>query len=170
MAVPDLNFDTDVLPVVRKYAAIAFYGDSDRPTKMADMVSEAWLVFQTAGPKATPDSIAWYALRRVNSGRHFQQSGRSITGPNPRRVKKGTRKGFDVGSLAAVKDRPAKLATLRIDFEAWFNTLNHHQQTICIGAILGDGTAEMADKFGVTPSAISYMRRWLVENWLAYTA
>lgn len=171
MAESNLNFDTDVLPVVRRYARKAFSNDRDRSTKTADAVSEAWRCLQVAGPRATAKSIAWYAVQRVKVERHFQQSSRSVTGPNPRRRAKANRSGFDVGLLARESDDPANVAAMLIDFPAWFNdALKQRQREICTALIEGHTTTEVAERFGVTLGGVSYYRRWLVENWLAYTA
>lgn len=171
MAESNLNFDRDVLPVVRRRANAKFVNDNDRPTKVADAVSEAWYLLQTAPVGATAQSLAYYAVRRVKSGRQFSQSSRSVTGPNPRRVVKAQRQEFNAAELSRESDNPAELAALRIDFPTWFNSqLNERKQAICEAFLQGDSTAELAERFGVTASAISQTRRWLVENWLAYTA
>lgn len=171
MAEVNLNFDKDVLPVVRLRANAKFANDNDRPAKVADAVSEAWYLLQTAGPNATPKSLAFYAVRRVRAGRQFSQSSRSLTGPNPRRVDKAMRQEFDTAEFARDSDNPAELAALRIDFPDWFdNVLKDRQREICAALMQGDSTSEVAERFGVTLSAISQTRRWLVENWLAFTA
>ncbi len=170
MAESNLNFDKDVAPVARHWAKVTFARDSDRSAKTADVVSEAWVLYRTAGPDATADSLAWYAVRRVAIGRQFSQSARSLTEFNPRRVVKATRMKLAT-DIVGSGDDPAELAALRIDFPEWFNTqLNERKQEICEAVLQGDSTAELAERFGVTPGAISQVRRWLVENWLAYTA
>jgi len=170
MGLSNPNFDTDVLPVVRLYAKVAFANDNDRPTKTADCVSEAWRLFSAITKPVPAKSIAWYAVRRVKAGRHFQQSSRSITGPNPRRRAKAERSEFDVGKLAKVGDNPALVAAMLVDFPAWFEQLNLRQKEACVAMLMGESTAELAEQFGVSPGAVSQTRRWLVENWLAFTA
>lgn len=171
MAVVNLNFDKDVLPVVRARAQAKFAGDSDKPAKVADAVSEAWYLLQTAGENATPKSLAFYAVRRVKAGRQFSQSSRSLTGPNPRRVERSQQVEMATALIVRDSDNPAELAVLRIDFPEWFNTvLKQRQREVCEAMLQGDSTSELAERFGVTRGAISQTRRWLVENWLAYTA
>lgn len=81
------------------------------------------------------------------------------------------RQEFDTAEFARDSDNPAELAALRIDFPDWFdNVLKDRQREICAALMQGDSTSEVAERFGVTLSAISQTRRWLVENWLAFTA
>lgn len=172
MATSNLNFDKDVVPHVRRYAKVAFSHDKDRPEKTADSISEAWRWTQVAGPQATAKGIAWYAVHRVKAGRHFTQSERSITGPSYRKqVKAKQRNDVDVAELESIGDDPAKLAAMRIDFPVWFNDeLRQRKREICAAMLMGYSTQEIAEQFGVSWSAISQTRRWLVENWLAFTA
>jgi hypothetical protein len=98
------------LRAARRRARLVFAKRRDRAELIADTISVAWEMVQTAPPEATPQSIAWYATKRVKIGRQFTERQRSITGPNPRGLAKPPR---DEGWLTDVVDdsqNPADLA------------------------------------------------------------
>jgi hypothetical protein len=168
MDLAQCNFWKDVVPVVKKMGNSAFSRRNKRE-KMADAISEAWVQFESAPPNATPVSIAYYAVLRVNHGRQFKQSVRSITGPNPLGAAKDTRCEFNQYLLLDRRLNPADAVVVLIDFPGWFATLTKRQQTICMAALMGDTTREIAERLKVSPPAVSQVRRKLVELWQSYT-
>src|SRR4051812_15719701 len=82
---------TPFLVAARRRARMVFARRSDRAELIADTISTAWKMVQTAPPEATPRSIAWYATKRVKIGRQFSEGQRSIEGPNPQRFDKPQR-------------------------------------------------------------------------------
>lgn len=163
------RFWKDVVPVVRQIGRRAFAGQRDYREKMADAISEAWVQFESAPPVATPFSIASYSVRRIKVRRQFKHSERSLTGPNPRRKVKAKRQRFFPRVLADGRHRPEEFVIVRVDVREWFATLTKRQQMICLGALMGDSTKEMANQLGITPAAVSQIRRKLIELWEAYT-
>lgn len=169
MAPAKFNFDTEVLPVVRQYAKRWFARDADGETKVCDAISAAWEGHRAA-PTAPPISLAYYAVRRVRSGRQFRQSARSIDGPNPRRMAKPQRQVVQVEEFSRVGDDPAEIAAVNIDYAAWLPRLSERQAEMLAMLIAGWTTAEVAAAFGCTAGNVSQFRRRLVELWQAYTA
>lgn len=134
MAESNLNFDKDVLPVVKRRAESKFAFYSDREERIADAVSESWRITQNANPKATPGSIAFAAVVRVACGVHFIESAVSLTGPNPHRVTRPSRSGEEF-DLVGNDDDPADLAALRVDFAEWFAQRNQRSKAILMALL-----------------------------------
>ena len=168
MVFTESDYERDFLPVLVKVAKKVFRGKREREELVCDTISEGWRMLQTAPPTATPRSIAMYAINHVKVERHFAASERSITGPNPRRKAKAQRTEFDVGEIGKVYDNPAKLAALRVDFPAWVLTLTHRQQLVLLAVLRGDSTSEIAERFKITPGAVSQIRAKLVQRWHAF--
>jgi DNA-directed RNA polymerase specialized sigma24 family protein len=162
-----LDFTKDVLPKVQRYAKAQFR-DSDR---VADAVSEAWVLLQKDNPNATAGSIAWIAVRRVNCQVHFAQSAQSCDGPNPRNVTaKPARVGFESGFMPGGDDDPAELASLRIDFEDWISKLNARRMAVLMGCLSGERQQETAKRMGLTIQSVSYHLQQLQADWLSFTS
>jgi hypothetical protein len=66
------------------------------------------------------------------------------------------------------KSGPAEIAAMRIDFEAWLNTLDLRERRIAKVLATGETTGATARKFGVSPSRISQLRRQFMEAWQAF--
>lgn len=169
MAPANFSFDTDVLPVVRVWAAKRFARHRDREAKLFDAESVAW-EFHQAAPAAPPKAIAWYTLKRVASERHFHQSARSIDGPNPRKRSKPERGSVTLNEISRPGDDPAEIAAFRCDFTAWVKQLNDRDRKVAESLSQGNRTGEVAKTVGCSAGRISQIRRELAENWEAYTA
>jgi DNA-binding NarL/FixJ family response regulator len=169
MAEPESTFERVVLPVVQRYAAMHFANHPDRDGATVDAISEAWLGLQ-AKPDASPQAIAWYAVRRVKVGRQFAESARSITGPNPRRRQKPVREPLDVWDVFREGYNPAKIVAIRVDFREWFRNLSKRKQRIVRALAEGDTTTEVAERFGLSLGRISQIRAECSESFRHYTA
>jgi hypothetical protein len=67
-----------------------------------------------------------------------------------------------------VEDRratPAEIAITRIDFEAWLCSLSHRMREIAEALATGEGTKQVARRFGLTDGRISQLRRELHRSW-----
>lgn len=159
------SFETDVLPLVNHWANERWQHDNDREQKVCDAQSVAWEFFQTADKKATPQSIAFYAIRRVAIGRQFRESAWSITGPNPRRMAKPQRAVFEPSAIFRTGDNPARIVAFRDLYQLWLTTLNSRQRAVAELLAEGNRTEEAAATCGVSPGRISQIRRELEKLW-----
>ncbi len=155
-----------ILPVVAKVASFKFRRRYDRDELIADAISISWTDFLKAPPEATPSTIAGYAVRRVRARRMFKESVRSID------VAKQQRHAFvvlvELNDLANLRDNPADIAAVNLDSQSWQQTLNVYQRRVLKASLNGERTKDIAEQMGVTPGAISQMRRYLVDSYLLY--
>ena len=71
-----------------------------------------------------------------------------------------------------VEDRhstPAEVATTRIDFRAWLESLPERTRHVAETLATGEATSHVARMFGCSASRISQLRRELYHAWLAFT-
>jgi hypothetical protein len=71
-----------------------------------------------------------------------------------------------------VEDRhstPAEVATTRIDFGAWLESLPERTRHVAETLATGEATSHVARMFGCSASRISQVRRELYRGWLAFT-
>lgn len=158
-----------VLQIVRRVARREFARHWDWEQKVTDTVSVAWQGLQ-AYPDAPPGKVAMFAIRHVRSGRHFQQSTRSIDGrtDNWRQAPKPRRASFSLAMAYARRGQdPAEIAGFLIDFEAWQSGLTDRKREMLDLFLAGEETGTVAAKIGVTPGRVSQVRRELSEDWLA---
>lgn len=159
------SWEPDILPLVTHWAKHRWRGDPEREEKVCDAQSVAWEFFQAADERATPQSIAAFAIRRVAIGRQFRESARSITGPNPRRRIKPQRAVFDPSQIFRTGDDPARVAAFRDLYRVWLTTLNSRQRMVVELLVMGERTDVTAAQCGVTPGRISQIRRELEKRW-----
>jgi hypothetical protein len=129
------------------------------PEQTADAVSYAWEFAQSG--RGTPNTIAWYAVKRVISGRRFRESVRSIDGPPRRDGSQARREEFDLSQYAGATGNPAAAAGFRIDFSEWRANLPDRLREVADILATGESTADAAQRFGVSAGRISQMRREL---------
>lgn len=132
------------------------------PDETCDAISLAWEFAQVG--RGTPTTIAWYAIKRVRSNRRFRESVRSIDSP----VRHLLRDPIDPVELVDSGPNPASNAALRIDFEEWVASLPDRPRQIALSLATGDGTGELAERFGCSSSRISQIRRELESHWFEF--
>jgi DNA-binding NarL/FixJ family response regulator len=152
-----------------RIAAKQFARRHNRQELIGDCQSVAWELAQTASEKATPGTVAKFAVRRVRQGRQFKQSIRSIDSAKASdaswRVVKPERAGFNPEALFSERHNPARIVAFRLDVRAWFATLNPRQRAVALMLATGEETCTVADAFGCTPAAISHFRKRLEKSW-----
>ena len=70
-----------------------------------------------------------------------------------------------------VEDRhsgPAEVATTRIDFAAWFDSLPERTRKVAEALASGEATSHVAQMFGCSASRVSQLRRELHHSWRAF--
>ena len=135
---------------------------------MCDALSVAWEFFESDNAhdrRGTPESIAWYAIRRVASGRHLPESARSITGPNPNRLARPVRTSFDPGAWFRAGDDPSEIVAFRELFRLWFASLNDRQRAVAELLVMGEHTCDVAARCGISAGRVSQIRRELEAWW-----
>lgn len=177
------------LPLIVTYARKAF-GDRD-PESREDLVEEvvvnALIAFKRLHDKgkldvAYPTVLALYGIRQV---RDHRRAGCRLNIRDVSSEYAQQRKGFKVDRLdrfdkrerawmeVLVEDRrsgPAETAASRIDFAAWLSSLSKRDRKMAVTLAAGETTGEAANRFGVSPSRISQVRRELHESWNDFVA
>ena len=64
---------------------------------------------------------------------------------------------------------PAEVASTRIDFRAWLESLPERTRHVAETLATGEATSHVARMFGCSASRISQLRRELYRGWLAFT-
>lgn len=172
------------LPVITSYARTAFAGrdPESREDLVEEVVVNALIAFKRLCDKgkidiAYPSVLARFGIRQVQDHR------RAGCRLNIRDVSSSyaqQRKGFTVDRLdrfdrrqnawmeVLVEDRrsgPADIVASRLDFAAWLRSLPKQQRKIATTLATGETTGETAERFGVSPSRISQLRRQLQQSW-----
>jgi len=175
-----------VEPAIRAHARIRFRRlrpdekeEAVAETVAAACVSYAHLACQGKLGQAFTASLADFAVRHTVEGRHVggSQSSRDITSTLARR-----RHGFSLHRLLPRHDyyglrplvterkaySPADVAAFRIDFAEWLTGFPRRDRRIIARMISGDGTFDVADRFGVTAGRISQLRRRYERSWRVF--
>lgn len=171
MAEAQFSFETEVLPVVKLWAAKRFAGHVHREERILDSLSVAWEIWQKAPEDATPSTIARFAVLTAGAQRHVNRSMRSLDShKRMQRTETARDYEFDVNQLGNDRDDPAEIAAFRIDFSQWLASLKERDRTIAEMFARGDTTTEVAQQLGCTSGNVSQYRARLAANWSAYLA
>ena len=165
---------------------------------VAEAVALAWRSFlrlAERGRDATQfaSALASLVVRAVRSGRRLagQQRARDVMSPAAQR-----RRGFRVEELlpsAAAGERPhgepsgqrrqdafeerlrdntqspvIAQVVFRLDFRAWLGTLAERNHQVVDDLMAGEGTGDVARKFGLSPGRVSQLRRQFQDDWDAF--
>ena len=63
---------------------------------------------------------------------------------------------------------PADIATTRVDFRAWLESLPERTRHVAETLATGEATSHVARIFGISPSRVSQLRQELYRGWLAF--
>ena len=158
------DFIDRILAVVSRMAACKFHGND---TLINDAISVAWEIYSSAKTDVTPGNVGYYAVKTVASRRWMQGSTRCPS-PVTQTASQPTLYHFDFDEYYAVHQTPARIAALRIDFNAWLTTLSENQRALVKLLASGESTLEAARKLGCTPGNVSQYRRRLAASWYEY--
>ena len=178
-----------LLPKIESYANWAFrHLDVEaRGNAVSDVIANAWVAFDRlvkAGKSSLvyPTVLARYGVAQFNEGRRVGTSTntRDVTSPAAKRkhqhqIASINRCDDDNESWKSivVEDRsagPAEIAQVRIDFDAWLDSLTEKQQRAANLMCEGSSTSELSENIGVTSGRISQIRRELEQNWQQFIA
>ncbi|MCA9078021.1 MAG: sigma-70 family RNA polymerase sigma factor [Planctomycetaceae bacterium] len=157
----------NTLRIAEAIAMKRFVYHPQREELVQDAVSHAWELSHqpTYRQRGTAGSIAAFAVKHVAVGRHFTQSQTSIDHPRPTGSDRPRRTGlFD----HLTKDRttnPSHSAEIRIDLQAWLDTLTPRQREVAHLLATGHTTREIAEQSGCTTNAVRMLRAVLRERY-----
>ena len=166
-----------MLPTIQRCAHRAFRGLSahDREEAAAAVLALALTayvrLFELGKPElAYATVLAKYAVRQYRAGRRLgcRLNCRDVVSPACQRRRGFAVESLDAWKLALAEDRrttPAKLAAMRIDFEAWLATLTRRDRQLANILATGEQTSAVARMFHVTAGRISQLRRELFDSW-----
>jgi hypothetical protein len=128
-----------------------------------------------AGPLARYGAYQYFGGRRVGNpmnghdvSSHYCQRSKGIMVEQLDRFDDPT----DEWEQLVVEDKhstPANVASTRIDFRAWLESLPMRTRQIAETLATGEATKNVARMFGCSASRISQLRRELYHAWLAFT-
>jgi hypothetical protein len=173
------------LPRLEKHARYALR-HIPCPDAQADLIAEtvalAWKLFLSLvrrgkDPTTFFTTVALRCSQAVRSGRRLAGSDASKDVMSPLARK---RHGFTVGGL---DDRPRKddalaealaentqsevpdQAAFRIDFPRWRRGFGGRKEQVLDALMVGEGTRQVAECFGLSQARVSQMRREFQDNW-----
>ncbi len=150
-----------------RLALRAFRGRFDREELVADAKSLAWQQARnTKNDRATPSTIAGFAIKQVTVNRQFQWSIRTVD--HPRNWEHITRQSLNANEHCKTGGDPARIAEVKIDVADWLDQLSPQQFQVASLFAGGFGTGEIAQLLRKTPGRISQVRDELRENWDAF--
>jgi hypothetical protein len=175
-----------ILPRVKTHGRVFFRHLKCRHRKaeaIAEMIALSWkwfirLVQQGKDPALFPTAIATYAARAVHSGRKLagMERAKDVLSPLAQ-----ARHGFVVGTLPdfatlsgnplsdALTDNtqtpPDEQVAFRLDFPAWLRTRTDRDRRVIQDLMVGERTAEVAARHGLTAGRVSQLRRDFLEDW-----
>jgi hypothetical protein len=174
----------EMLPVIRRYARIAFrdLNPEARAELVEESIANAFVAFrrlveQGKAELAYATPLAMYAIKQVKAGRRVG-SKLNIGDVSSRHCQ--LRKGVRVGRLdhydkdaeqwkeILIEDHragPAEIAAVRIDFGDWLASLPGRLRKIVSTLATGESTVAAAKRFGVSAARISQLRGELKASW-----
>jgi hypothetical protein len=148
---------------------------------VSSFISYLRLIERGKSDLAYAGPLARYGARQYLGGRRvgIRMNGHDITSAYCQR-----RKGIIVEQLdryddltseweqLVVEDKhstPAEVASTRIDFRAWLESLPERTRHVAESLATSEATSHVAQMFGCSASRISQLRRELYDAWLAFT-
>jgi DNA-directed RNA polymerase specialized sigma24 family protein len=149
-----------------------------REEAVAEGVAQAWknyigLAARGAEATITAHMLAWYAVKSVRAGRRLGTGAAENDVLHASVGKRAERNLVALGDVAEEltankKLNPAEIAGFRIDLATWMCGLTLRQRDVCGLLVAGFATGEIARLLGVSPAAVSIMRRTLETKWIEF--
>ncbi len=177
------------LPRLEAHATLALRHvrcEDTRADLTAEMVAIAWRTFVRLAQrgKKPEEFITTLALRcsqAVRNGRRLagSESARDVLSRvaairHEFKVAHLGGEGLPAGVEEALTDcrrgRVPELAAFRIDFPAWRACIKHRDRAVLDALASGDSTSDVAERFGISPSRVSQLRREFLESWQSFHA
>jgi hypothetical protein len=145
------------------------------------LVSYARLVALGREDRAYATTLVRYAVAQFRAGRRvgcrlngqdvLSEYGQQKTGVSLKRLDCFDKRSGDWHELV-VEDKhstPAEVATTRVDFAAWLESLPERTRHVAETLATGEATGRVARIFGCSASRVSQLRRELYHAWLTFT-
>ena len=176
-----------VLPAVHTHAQICFrkLPAEQRQEAIQEAVAFACLSYQDLAQRgklhaAHPGTLADYAVKRVRNDRHVggRQSSRDVHSRLAQK-KRGLvlqsltpwqpgRPGWRAVVLEDKRVLPSDQAAFNLDFVQWLGGFDERQQGIIGQLAAGEGTGQVARRFGLSAARVSQLRRQFEQSWLQF--
>ena len=180
------NFLT-VLPAVQNHAAVRFRhlhaearAEATAHAVAAAVVSYHALTRQNKLSQAYPGTVATFAVKSVNSGRHVGGHINSKDVLNPLAQKRHSiavrsttpwnRQEGDWRDMVLETRRasPADQAAFNLDFQTWLQSWSRRDRQIIFQLAAGYGTFAVARRFGISPPRVSQLRQKYRKSWMQF--
>ena len=172
----------EMLPRIRRFGSYIFRHEhrSERDDLIAEVVARAYLSFARLVERnmvevAFPTALARYACKQIRAGRRVGNRCDMRDLMSSRAKKQGVlihglweqdeRGHWEELAVEDKRTRPADVAACRIDFRAWLATLSVRNRRIAEALAVGTSTTDVAERFRVSMSRVSQLRRELHEQW-----
>ena len=175
-------------PSIIQITKIAFRGAN--PDKREDAVQSSrvhafnflkGLAKQGRLDEANASTIAYYAIKSYKCGRigGIPSSATDVLGERCRILRRATVENFGLaeGAFTYFMSEATRIdgrvsiprtVALRVDFVEWYQQQSSRDQEIIKDLAYGEGTSDIAKKYGVRPGAVSQWRRKYEKLWYAF--
>src|SRR6266481_2354156 len=172
-----------MLDSIKSVARFAFrrYPRERRQELLAEVVGGAFIMFRRLVELrkmhlAYPTVLAWYAVRRIRTGRQvgMRQNAKDVLSTFAQHqkgfsvqplVQSGQRGGWQEIVVEHRKSSPADVAGFRVDFSEWLCRLRPRARAIALDLAAGNPAMDTARRFGVSRPRISQVRKQLEASW-----
>jgi hypothetical protein len=179
-----------VLPAVQTQAQFRFrkLPADRREDAIQEAIAAACVNYQLLAARgqldvAHPSTLADFAVRHVNIGRHVggkQDAAKDVLSPVCHKRhgvsvvschfhKSGD--GADGWRQVVIAERKTSIpdtAAFRIDFPVWLKTLTRRDRKIIRSFLAGDSTSTVADRLAISPGRLSQLRRQFEHLWRTF--
>ena len=179
-----------LLPAVQTHARIQFrrLPVVHREEAVQEAITAACVSYRVLASRgrlhaAFPGTLATFAVKHVRSGRHVggsQDGVRDVLSPVCQRRQhvaiescdawRPKQDGNDWEQLAIAdrKDPIPDTVAFRIDFQQWLRMLSRRDRKLIGAFVSGEGTLDVADRFGLSPARVSQLRRQYELSWRSF--
>jgi len=178
-----------ILPHIQRYAQFHFRSIRCRDKRqeyLCEMLALGWkwfvrLVEQGKDPTLFVSALANFAARAVKSGRRLcgKEKSKDVLSPSAQRQFDFTIHSLSEGHALydeefaeALKGNPYtppdEQAAFRLDWPSWLSTRTDRDRRLIRDLMVGEHTNAVAEKYGLTSSRISQLRREYRDDWLRF--
>ena len=176
-----------LLPAIRRYARAAwqFLNLEAREEAVQATVAHAFVAFAKLAQEgraelAYPTPLARYAVARVRDGRCVgnRSNSRDVTSTRCRQCRvvpfgspQYSNSPNERWREVLIEDRragPADIASMRIDFASWLESLSRGDRRTAQILASGEDTKTAAQRLGVSPGRVSQLRAKLRQAWMRF--
>jgi hypothetical protein len=154
------------LPDMQRFVSRRFhYLDAEkREEAVQNTLALAWQSFhklfrQGRANAGVLTSVVWYAVKKTQCKQLVQDKAKAKDAMNYRDQGRVKFEHVDLNGLIGQKTPTLDQVSFRLDIPAFLATLKPRHRMLAYDLAMGTTTTELAERHGVTPSAISQFRR-----------